>query len=1186
MAFQPAKDVELATGYRLVERLGTGGYGDVWKATAPGGLTKAVKFVFGATDGPQAEQELKALNRIKEVRHPFLLSLERIDFVDGQLVIITELADGSLLDRYVQCVRAGLQGIPRDELLAHLRDAADALDYMARAHGLQHLDVKPQNLLLVGDRIKVADFGQVRRLGGAGTTAPGVTPVYATPEAFDGRVSRYSDQYSLAIVYQEMLTGLRPFPGSTMMQLAAQHIHSAPLLEPLPPSDRPAIARALAKVPEQRFPTCLKMVEALLTLSRPDELPPLLATPDVPGGDTRQLLTNEPTPQDSSASLTHGSGADALRETLVPEGGVPVADRPRSLDSLPSLDSLNESTDFVLDPAVDALRETAIPAQAASKRDRYQPLPGAEPGIRPTLFLGIGGLAGAALRRLKSRLAAKYGDPGKTPAFRILLVDTDREDLRRTQHDDPAATLAARETLHAPLHAPEHYRQSAKKLQRWLDRRWMYAIPRSLSTQGLRPLGRLALVDNSAEILEAIRAALAEITAPEAVAATARATGSAVREEAPRVFVLASMTGGTGSGMLVTVAFAVRQALGQMGLAADGLCGVLLHATSLKPEEREMARVNATATLCELELLGHRGAAYPGEPESGLMPFRIGPAAFEECYVVQLGDRLDRAAAETATEAVADYLYLDASPRGGACLDRLRARPDAPPRHPGDAYSLRTFGLATVDARGERSDDLAAQMLCRRLIEKWLAEPGADVLQDLQRQAQREASVRGLDERSLSLVLQSAVSTATGNRPDAFIPQVLARAAASAGSTQPARMLGHVDATFVATNERPGETSLSNPTLHAVVRKVAESHGAEIGQGLVRWLAGLIGQPGQRFKAAERTATFFTKTLDAYAKSASGRVASVRSQRLALRQKIEAKGSNPGGSAGRGGSRPAVAGPKVDRELDAYCRLRLREITEDLTVTLLGTVQRHVEAFLQHLADLCRQLRALSDRLIPAAAGGQSRVAPRLVLPSPGVPLSVSDDTLPSGMVQQFDRSFEGPWLERAAGFGGGLSLADHSFGKPSNATGLSPEQFAEELLARARSVLQGSVKAPDSARLFLRAQGGPERARAALLARVEAARPKLAAEKEWEHVVAALPEGPSGEALNEMAFAGLPGTKGSLVAWNEEVLFCFEAAGCRVADVMRSLIGPSDVPEDLVRSVMTRLDVAATHPAAGATFS
>src|SRR5262249_26991580 len=154
MAFLPAKDAQLATGYRLIEQLGTGGYGEVWKAAAPGGLTKAVKIVFGTMDGPQAEQELKALNRIKAVRYPVLLSLERIDVIDGQLFVVTGLAEGSLLDRFLQCRRVGLPGIPRDELLAHLRDAADALDYMAQTHGLQHLDVKPQNLLLVGGRMQ------------------------------------------------------------------------------------------------------------------------------------------------------------------------------------------------------------------------------------------------------------------------------------------------------------------------------------------------------------------------------------------------------------------------------------------------------------------------------------------------------------------------------------------------------------------------------------------------------------------------------------------------------------------------------------------------------------------------------------------------------------------------------------------------------------------------------------------------------------------------------------------------------------------------------------------------------------------------------------------------------------------------------------------------------------------------
>src|SRR5262245_9002085 len=163
-------NAEPIPGYKLIERLGGGGFGEVWKAEAPGGLQKAIKFVFGDlqaaedADGARATQELKALSRVKTVHHPYILSLERYDIIEGQLIIVMELADRTLWDRFKECRSQGLPGIPRAELLMYMHETAEALDLLNSKYKLHHLDIKPQNLFLVLNHVKVADLGLVKAL--------------------------------------------------------------------------------------------------------------------------------------------------------------------------------------------------------------------------------------------------------------------------------------------------------------------------------------------------------------------------------------------------------------------------------------------------------------------------------------------------------------------------------------------------------------------------------------------------------------------------------------------------------------------------------------------------------------------------------------------------------------------------------------------------------------------------------------------------------------------------------------------------------------------------------------------------------------------------------------------------------------------------------------------------------------
>src|SRR5262249_27749623 len=159
-------------------------------------------------DHEASQREVKALEVIRNLTHPFLLQTHQYFPLDDHLYIVMELADGSLAERFKECKGRGLMGIPVEELLTYFTEAAEALDYL-HSRLVSPRDVKPQNLLMLKGHAKVADFGLAREQQATLTAASMVcgTPLYMAPEVWRSQVSLQSDQYSLAATYAEMRLG-------------------------------------------------------------------------------------------------------------------------------------------------------------------------------------------------------------------------------------------------------------------------------------------------------------------------------------------------------------------------------------------------------------------------------------------------------------------------------------------------------------------------------------------------------------------------------------------------------------------------------------------------------------------------------------------------------------------------------------------------------------------------------------------------------------------------------------------------------------------------------------------------------------------------------------------------------------------------------------------------------------------
>ncbi len=270
--------------YRMVEKIGQGGMGVVWRAVDTT-LDRDVaikilpdEFAADPTRLARFEREAKIL---ASLNHPEIASIYSLHEAEGLRFLAMELVEGDVLTR-----RIPEQGASLDELLAIALPLSDAVA-LAHQRGITHRDLKPDNVMITAaGRVKVLDFGLAKFIDPTGlkndtqaatATAEGRilgSVAYMSPEQVEGKtVDPRSDVFSLGIVLYEMATGKRPFSGSTAISTLSSILRDTPptvssLRHSLPSQLDSIISRCLEKDPQRRFKNAGELRDELRSLQR------------------------------------------------------------------------------------------------------------------------------------------------------------------------------------------------------------------------------------------------------------------------------------------------------------------------------------------------------------------------------------------------------------------------------------------------------------------------------------------------------------------------------------------------------------------------------------------------------------------------------------------------------------------------------------------------------------------------------------------------------------------------------------------------------------------------------------------------------------------------------------------------------------------------------------------------------
>jgi serine/threonine protein kinase len=261
--------------YKIVRELGRGAMGVVYHAIDPNiGRPVAIKTIQLSGIRKPEEQERLRERLFREARsagslsHPGIVTIYDVEQQGELAYIAMEYVDGPTLDQLL----SEPQPLAPNRIFSILAQTAAALDY-AHGKGIVHRDIKPANIMIAGDgTAKITDFGIAKITASDHFTMTGSivgTPHYMSPEQVQGQqVDGRSDQFSLAVIAYEMLTGEKPYTGEHLTTVVYKIVAEEPVAPhrinaTLAGSIDGALRKGLAKKPDARYRTCSEFIDAL-----------------------------------------------------------------------------------------------------------------------------------------------------------------------------------------------------------------------------------------------------------------------------------------------------------------------------------------------------------------------------------------------------------------------------------------------------------------------------------------------------------------------------------------------------------------------------------------------------------------------------------------------------------------------------------------------------------------------------------------------------------------------------------------------------------------------------------------------------------------------------------------------------------------------------------------------------------